>query len=120
MERTDARTLSPAVLNERRRRAVQLRLAGMKLDEVAALAEDGVPARKTGPDLGSDESRHRALDGAGKSHQCRIVDRIPVAPGQGCRAQGVSDPGQSEEKGDRQRTAQACEVARSGTQILSA
>lgn len=39
MERTDARTLSPAVLNERRRRAVQLRLAGMKLDEVAALAE---------------------------------------------------------------------------------
>lgn len=39
MERTYARTLLPAVLNERRRCAEQLRLAGMKLDEVAALAE---------------------------------------------------------------------------------
>lgn len=39
MDRTDARKLSIAALNERRRRAVQLRLSGMKLNEVAALAE---------------------------------------------------------------------------------
>jgi len=39
MERTDARTLGIEALNERRRRAVKLRLSGMKLDDVAAQAE---------------------------------------------------------------------------------
>ena len=39
MERTDARTLDITALNERRRRAVKLRLAGMTLEEVAAQAE---------------------------------------------------------------------------------
>lgn len=39
MERTDARKLPVAALNERRRRAVQLRLSGMKIDDIAALAE---------------------------------------------------------------------------------
>src|SRR5258706_1595107 len=39
MERTDARKLGVEALNERRRRAVKLRLSGMKLDDVAAQAE---------------------------------------------------------------------------------
>ena len=39
MERTDARTLGIEALNERRRRAVKLRLSGMKLDDVVAQAE---------------------------------------------------------------------------------
>jgi transposase len=39
MERTDGRTLSTEVLNERRRRAVKLRLGGMKLVEVSAVVE---------------------------------------------------------------------------------
>lgn len=43
MDKTDARTLSPAVLNERRRRAVKLRERGMTLREVAAQAELSVP-----------------------------------------------------------------------------
>jgi len=39
MERIDARTLGIEALNERRRRAVKLRLSGMKLGDVAAQAE---------------------------------------------------------------------------------
>jgi transposase len=39
MEKTDARRLGIEALNERRRRAVKLRLSGMKLDDVAAQAE---------------------------------------------------------------------------------
>jgi len=39
MEQTDARTLGIEALNERRRRAVKLRLSGMKLDDIAAQAE---------------------------------------------------------------------------------
>ena len=39
MERTDSRQLPVAVLNERRRRAVMLRLSGMKLFQVCELAE---------------------------------------------------------------------------------
>jgi transposase len=39
MEWMDSRRLPVAVLNERRRRAVVLRLSGMKLDQVCALAE---------------------------------------------------------------------------------
>jgi transposase len=39
MERNDSRLLPVAALNERRRRAVKLRLAGMTLDEVSALCE---------------------------------------------------------------------------------
>lgn len=39
MDRTDARTLGIEALNERRRRAVKLRLSGMKLNDVAAQAE---------------------------------------------------------------------------------
>ncbi|RJG03288.1 IS630 family transposase [Noviherbaspirillum sedimenti] len=39
MERSDSRLLPVAVLNERRRRAVVLRLSGMTLDEVSSLCE---------------------------------------------------------------------------------
>lgn len=39
MERSDSRLLPVAALNERRRRAVMLRLSGMTLDEVSALCE---------------------------------------------------------------------------------
>jgi transposase len=39
MDRTDGRTLSVEALNERRRRAVKLRLTGMKLAEVSSVAE---------------------------------------------------------------------------------
>ncbi|HYD60425.1 MAG TPA: IS630 family transposase [Noviherbaspirillum sp.] len=39
MERSDSRLLPVAALNERRRRAVKLRLSGMKLKEVCALSE---------------------------------------------------------------------------------
>lgn len=39
MERTDARRLGIEALNERRRRAVKLRLSGMRLDDVAVQAE---------------------------------------------------------------------------------
>lgn len=43
MDKTDARTLPLAVLNERRRRAVRLRERGMTLREVAAQCELSVP-----------------------------------------------------------------------------
>lgn len=39
MERSDSRLLPVAALNERRRRAVTLRLSGMKLKQVCALSE---------------------------------------------------------------------------------
>lgn len=39
MERTDSRRLPVAVLNERRRRAVMLRLSGMTITQVCTLAE---------------------------------------------------------------------------------
>jgi len=39
MDRTDGRTLSVEALNERRRRAVKLRLKGMKLAEVSSVVE---------------------------------------------------------------------------------
>lgn len=41
MKHPDGRTLPVAALDERRRRAVMLRLSGMKLDDVCALAELG-------------------------------------------------------------------------------
>ncbi|MEW8057699.1 MAG: IS630 family transposase [Candidatus Thiodiazotropha sp.] len=43
MDKTDARKLPLAVLNERRRRAVKLRESGMKLREVAAQVELSIP-----------------------------------------------------------------------------
>jgi transposase len=43
MDKTDARTLPLAVLNERRRRAVKLRERGMTLREVAAQCELSIP-----------------------------------------------------------------------------
>lgn len=39
MERSDSRSLTVAVLNERRRRAVMLRLSGMRMEQVCALCE---------------------------------------------------------------------------------
>lgn len=77
MERGDSRLLPVAALNERRRRAVKLRLSGMKLQQVCALPElsKGVycggpclPAWRLGGGAGTSRSGER-----GRLHSRRAI-----------------------------------------------
>lgn len=92
MEKTDARRLGVEALNERRRRAVKLRLSGMKLDDVAAQAElskgtiiaavkayraGGWPAVKVG-ERGRSAGDGRTLDAEQEAALRRLIcDKTP-------------------------------------------
>ncbi len=77
MKHTDARTLPAAALDERRRRAVMLRLSGMKLDDVCALAELGhaaVIAAVKACRRGGGEAVAASQCGVKKSQGCTLDD----------------------------------------------
>jgi transposase len=79
MERSDSRLLPVAVLNERRRRAVVLRLNGMTLDEVSQLCELSrntvIEAMKAYREGGWDAVPVREHRGPAKGEGCLLDER---------------------------------------------